>query len=99
MKLIAWNKKDQNKAVADPWTLVHGGAGLAAGLVNMPMGWAVTAAVLYEIVEHYAQRDPKVLKIFSVSAPEIMPNQIIDIVVFAIGVFAGHRYNEQKVRR
>ena len=98
MKLIAWNKRDQNKAVADPWTLVHGGVGLAAGLVNIPMGLAVTAAIIYEIVEHYAEKEPSVRRFFRVSAPESMPNQVLDVVILAVGVWAGHKYNEQKRR-
>ena len=95
MNLVAWDKKDQNKALIDPWTIVHGGVGLAAGLVNIPMGWAVTAAVFYEIFEYSARHERQMRKFFVVSAPESLPNQVLDVVVLAVGVWAGHKYNEQ----
>jgi hypothetical protein len=36
MRIVATEKAHQNRAVVDPWTVVHFASGLALGLVNAP---------------------------------------------------------------
>ena len=53
MNLVARRKSEQNKAVLDPWTVVHLAVGLAAGLMSFrfaPAGSSLTSlAVLIAI--------------------------------------------------
>jgi hypothetical protein len=91
---IARRKSDQNLAVVDPWTFVHAGTGLALGLLNVPMWKAVTGAVLYEVIEARAETKEAGRRFFSVSSPEIVENQILDVAIFALGVHLGRRWNE-----
>lgn len=51
MKLVASGKSEQNQAAMDPWTVVHLGFGVAAGMTNVPLSVALLAAVGYEIFE------------------------------------------------
>jgi hypothetical protein len=93
MKLLATRKADQNKSVFDPWTVVHFGAGLAAGLVAIRLPTAVAAAVAYEVVEQFVERREVGKELFNTSGPEIIPNALVDVAVFALGLELGHRWN------
>ena len=80
--IVALTKADQNKAILDPWSLVHFAAGLAAGLVNAPRGPALAAAIVYEFAE---QKMEGYTSFFGVSGPEKMRNAIADVLLFALG--------------
>jgi hypothetical protein len=88
--ILALTKADQNKAMLDPWSLVHFACGLAAGLVNAPKGPALVAAIAYEFAE---QKIEGYSSFFGVSGPEGMPNAIADVALFAIGQELGARWN------
>lgn len=90
--LVAWSEADQNEALFDPWTLVHAAAGLAAGLVGLPLGASTLAAVAYEVVESQLERTKTGRTFFDVSGPEAPGNQVVDVLVFALGAWAGARY-------
>ena len=92
--LVATRKSEQSVSMIDPWTAVHGAAGLAGGLLGIGMPAALTVAVGYEIVENITQRSEQGRTIFNVSQPERPANQIMDILIFGVGVYLGHRYNE-----
>jgi hypothetical protein len=96
MKLIATSKPEQNSTVADPWTVVHFGAGLALGLVNIPLRWSIAAAVAYELVEQYAERSEEGKEFFDTAGPEIVPNAILDLAVFAAGHQLGQMWNRTR---
>jgi hypothetical protein len=93
VKLIASGKPDQNSTVADPWTLVHFSAGLALGLINAPLKWSLAAAVAYEVVEQYIERSEEGKEFFDTAGPEIVPNAILDLAVFAAGHQLGQMWN------
>ena len=93
MKLVATRKAEQNRAVVDPWTVVHFATGLAAGLVQMPRAWAVTAAVAYELAEQYAERRDWGQEFFETSQEESIPNATMDLVVFAAGHYLAELWN------
>jgi len=96
MKLVATEKQHQNRAVMDPWTVVHFGAGLALGLVNASFKWSMAAAVAYELVEQYAERSEKGKEFFDVAGPEAVPNAVVDLAVFAAGHALGQAWNRTK---
>jgi hypothetical protein len=96
MKLVATNKRDQNRTVADPWTVVHFGAGLALGLVNAPLKWSLAAAVAYELVEQYVERSETGKEFFDTVGPEVVPNAILDLAVFAAGHSLGQAWNRTR---
>jgi hypothetical protein len=96
MKVVATGKREQNRAVIDPWTVVHFGAGLAMGLVNAPLKWCVGAAIAYEFVEQWAERSEKGKEFFDTNGPEIVPNAVLDIAVFAAGHALGQAWNRTK---
>ena len=56
MKLVATRKEEQNQSVADPWTVVHFSAGLAVGLMAVPLRWTLPLAVTYEVLEQLLER-------------------------------------------
>lgn len=93
MKLVALRKSEQNQAAIDPWTVVHFGTGLAAGLTETPLRWAMLAAVAYEVIEQYAERRDDVQKLFRISGAERLPNVAVDLVVFAAGHWLGKAWN------
>jgi hypothetical protein len=95
MKLISTGKRDQNKAVVDPWTVVHFSAGLALGLVNAPLKWSLVTAVAYEFVEQLVERSDEGQEFFDTSGPEVMPNAILDVVVLAAGHALGQAWNRR----
>ena len=94
MKLVALSKRDQNLALADPWTLVHAGAGLAVGLMGFGLGAALVGAVAYELLEGPLERAEFGKNLFNVSKPETMGNQVVDVGVFMLAVAAGHAWNK-----
>ena len=96
MKLIATGKPEQNHTVADPWTLVHFSAGLALGLVNASFKWSLAAAVAYELVEQYVERSEKGKEFFDTAGPEVIPNVILDLAVFAAGHQLGQAWNRSE---
>lgn len=93
MKLVATRKDEQNQAALDPWTVVHFASGLAAGLVGVPRAVSFPAAVLYEVVEQYAERTPAGQDFFEAAGPERLPNVAVDLAVFALGQWLGERWN------
>jgi hypothetical protein len=93
VKLIATGKPDQNRTIADPWTLVHFSAGLALGLINAPLKWSLAAAIGYELVEQYIERSEEGKEFFDTVGPEIVPNAILDLAVFAAGHQLGQMWN------
>ncbi|MEL7361898.1 MAG: hypothetical protein AAFN13_07485 [Bacteroidota bacterium] len=93
MPFIATRKAEQNQRAVDPWTAVHLGTGLAAGLMDIPFKWALTGAVAYEVVEQIFERVPMGQTFFRVSGPEVIENSIVDVVVFAAGHWLGTKWN------
>ena len=96
MEIIATAKPEQNRAVADPWTMVHFSAGLALGLVNAPLRWSLAAAVAYELVEQFVERSERGKEFFDSAYPETVPNAVLDVVVFAAGHQLGQMWNRAR---
>lgn len=94
MKFIATTKSEQNIAAIDPWTAVHAGVGLAAGLVNMSGPTALLMAVSYEVVEQVFENTPTGQWFFETSQPETAPNLVADVAVYMLGWWLGRRWNE-----
>lgn len=94
MKLLATRKADQNKSILDPWTIVHFGAGLAAGLVAIRLPTALAGAVAYEVVEQFVERKELGKELFNTSGPEVIPNALVDVAAFALGHELGRRWNQ-----
>lgn len=93
MKIIATEKAEQNNTVADPWTVVHFASGLALGLVNAPLRWWLPVATAYEVAERYIEKSEAGKELFDTSGPEIVPNALLDLVVFAAGHQLGRLWN------
>jgi hypothetical protein len=93
MKIVATEKAEQNRAVADPWTVVHFATGLAFGLINAPLRWWLPAAAAYEVVEHYIEKSDAGKEIFNTSGPEVLPNSLLDLAAFAAGHQLGRLWN------
>lgn len=93
MKIVATRKAEQNRAVLDPWTVVHFAAGLASGLVNAPLRVTLPLAVLYEVGEYVLESNDVGQDIFDTSGPEAVPNAVVDVAVFALGHGLGSRWN------
>jgi len=93
MEIVATEKSEQNRAVVDPWTLVHFASGLALGLVNAPLKWWLPAAVAYEVLEHYLEDSDLGQEVFDSSGPESPPNALLDLAVFAAGHQLGRLWN------
>ena len=94
MKLIATRKSEQNEALADPWTLVHAGVGLAVGLMGFGLGAALVGAIAYELLEGPLERAEFGKSLFNVSKPEVLGNQVVDVGVFMLAVSAGRAWNK-----
>ena len=90
--LIATSRAEQNRAVIDPWSAVHLGVGLAAGLLAIPLVPAVAGSIAYEVVEHQAERTGVGRQIFLTEGPETPGNVAADVALFAAGVLLGHRW-------
>ena len=93
MKLVATEKAEQNRAVADPWTVVHFATGLALGLINAPLRWWLPLAAVYEVAEHYIEETDVGKELLETSGPEIVPNALLDLAVFAAGHQLGRLWN------
>lgn len=93
MKIIAREKAEQNEAAVDPWTAVHLGSGLALGLMDVPLPWALAASVAYEVVEQVAERREWGKTLFRTSGPETAPNAAVDLVALVIGHRLGAAWN------
>ena len=94
MRLIATRKSEQNEALADPWTLVHAGTGLAVGLMGFGLGAALLGALAYELIEGPLERADFGKNLFNVSKPEVLGNQVVDVGVFMLAVAAGRAWNK-----
>ncbi|MEJ2540369.1 MAG: hypothetical protein P8188_10425 [Gemmatimonadota bacterium] len=93
MRLLATRKEQQNKAVADPWTVVHFSAGLAIGLMAIPLRWTLPVAVAYEVLEQSLERKRVGQEIFKTSGPETLGNAVLDVAAFAAGHRLGKAWN------
>jgi len=91
--IIARSKADQNLALLDPWSAVHAGTGLACGLLGLPMAQCIGAAIIYEVIESQVESRASGLRLFKVSSPERLENQLVDVAVFAIGIRLGQLWN------
>lgn len=96
MKLIATRKADQNKAAIDPWTVVHLGVGLAAGLTGVGIVPTLLGAAAYEVGEQISERTGAGQKFFQTSGPETAVNVGVDTAVLLLGWWLGRRYNKGK---
>lgn len=96
MKIVATEKAEQNRAVADPWTVVHFASGLALGLVNAPLRLWLPLATAYEVAEHYLEASEAGQELFDTSGPEVVPNALLDLVVFAAGHQLGRLWNRTR---
>ena len=96
MKWLASSKDEQNRAVLDPWTIVHFGTGLAAGLTDAPPVPALTAAIAYEGAEQVMERKELWRELFKTSGPESRANAVMDILVFALGMWLGRLWNASR---
>lgn len=93
MKVIATRKSEQNNAAIDPWTVVHFGFGLAAGLMDFSYTASFLAAAAYEIFEQGLERSEFGQDLFETSGPENFPNVVVDLGVFGLGIWLGKRWN------
>lgn len=93
MEIIATEKREQNRAVLDPWTAVHFSMGLAAGLMSLDRRWVLPASVAYELLEQYLERHRVGQDLFKTSGPEDTANALADVAVFALGHWLGERWN------
>lgn len=89
VKLVATGRREQNSAAIDPWTVVHLGAGLAAGLMKLPRTWVFGAAMVYELAEQYVERTRFGQNLFETHGPESVPNAIVDTGAFLAGHWLG----------
>ena len=96
MRLLATEKKEQNRAVLDPWTVVHFASGLALGLLNAPLRWWLPIAAAYEVAEQVVERSDAGKEFFDTNGPEVVPNALLDLAVFAAGHELGRRWNERR---
>jgi hypothetical protein len=99
MKIVATRKREQNRAIADPWTVVHFGVGLALGLMNAPLRSSLAGAIAYELVEQYFERFDVGKELFDTTGPEAVPNVILDLAIFAAGHQLGQLWNGTGKRR
>jgi hypothetical protein len=93
MKLVAMTKGDQNRAALDPWTVVHLSAGLALGLMDLPLGRCLAAALAYEVAEQYAERRAWAQGLFETEGPESLSNAVVDVLAFSLGHWVGSTWN------
>jgi len=96
LKVVATKKAEQNRAMLDPWTFVHLASGLAAGLMGIRRDHAVAAAVLYEVVEQYMERQGWGQDFFETTRPEEMSNAVLDVLAFALGHRLGEAWNDTR---
>jgi len=96
MKVVARSKKEQNEAAVDPWTAVHLSTGLAMGLMDVPIRWALLAAASYEVIEQMVEREEWGQELFETSRPESVSNLLLDVAVFAGGHWLGQLWNRTR---
>jgi hypothetical protein len=72
---------------------VHFASELALGLVNAPLRWWLPVAAAYEVAEHFIKRSDAGKELFDVSGPEVVPNALPDLAVFAAGHHLGRLWN------
>jgi hypothetical protein len=96
MKILATEKREQNEAVLDPWTVVHFSIGLALGLMNAPLRTTLIGAAAYELVEQYFERSHAGQELFDTKGPEAIPNAIVDLAVLAAGHQLGQIWNRTR---
>ncbi len=94
MRILALRKSEQNRAMLDPWTVVHFATGLATGLMKLPFRTSIAAAAAYELVEQYVERQPWGRDLFETEHHESLPNALVDVVVFALGHGVGRAWND-----
>ena len=94
MKLVALSKAEQNQSVLDPWTVVHFGFGLAAGLSGFNFAVSMLGAVAYEVFEQAFERSGRGQRFFKTSGPEITANAVVDVLIFGAGYYLGQKWNE-----
>lgn len=94
MRIFARDKQEQNLAAVDPWTLVHFSAGLALGLIDFPVRWALSASLVYEAAEQVFERKRWGQRFFKISRAESLPNAILDSTLFLVGHRLGTRWNQ-----
>lgn len=97
MMWMARDKAEQNAAVLDPWSVVHFGIGMAAGLVDAPATVAFGGALIYDIAEQGVERTGWGQQFFKTSGPESLGNVLGDIAVFGIGYYLGRKWNRHGV--
>lgn len=93
MKLVATRKAEQNTAAIDPWTAVHLTTGLALGLMDVQLRFALGLSVGYEAAEQWFERRDWGRRFFSTHGPESLPNAVVDTVALAIGHLLGSHWN------
>lgn len=93
MKLIAKEKREQNRAAIDPWTAVHLTSGLALGLMNVPLSWAAGVSLGYEVAEQFFERERWGQDLFETSGPESLPNATVDMIALVVGHSLGTMWN------
>lgn len=96
MKLVATRKAEQNQAAVDPWTAVHFSTGLAFGLMNLPLRWAIAASLIYEVAEQVFERRDWGKDLFETAGPETLPNAIVDTATLIVGHRLGRRWNQTR---
>ncbi len=93
LTVVATRKSEQNRAVLDPWTLVHFSTGLALGLMDTPFRESLTVAAAYELSEQFIERQAWGKEFFKTSRPEAALNAVMDVAVFAAGHWLGRAWN------
>lgn len=92
-RLVATHKAEQNLAAVDPWTAVHLTAGLALGLMDVPLARALLGAVAYEALEQVFERHDAGRRLFRTSGPEVLHNVAVDVATFVVGHALGQAWN------
>lgn len=78
-----------NRAILDPWSLVHAGVGVAAALANINPWLVVAGATAYEVFEFQLEY-PRGSELLGTKRPEWALNMTADLVVL-FGAFIGTR--------
>lgn len=95
MIFLATERDEQNRAAVDPWTAVHFSAGLALGLIAVPLPWAAAASIAYELGEQVFERHPWGRRFFDTRGPESVPNALMDVVALVGGHRLGRLWNRK----
>lgn len=95
-QLVALHPADQNRAVLDPWSTVHFGVGMAAGLTGVPWWAALGAGVAYEFFEQAFEDSSWGQRAFATSGPESLPNAVADVAIMMAAWWLGRRYHARR---